>query len=103
MPAAPSTVLQKGRDVLDPWWRPSTLEKAFHFVGELSPRPIPRVEPPGPGRLTILEDLRRRAAAMGRLVTDAPAHASSYGAPPDHPPVVPSSKPSAKTTLSSPR
>lgn len=51
--------------------RPSTLEEAFAFIGELVARPNARVVHPGPLHLEIFEDLCRRAGAAGSLVADA--------------------------------
>jgi toxin-antitoxin system PIN domain toxin len=51
--------------------RPSTLDEAFAFVGELVARPNARVVHPGPLHLEIFEDLCRRAGASSTLVADA--------------------------------
>jgi len=51
--------------------KPSTLDEAFAFIGELVVRPNARVVHPGPHHLEIFEDLCRRAGATGKLVADA--------------------------------
>lgn len=51
--------------------RPSTLEEAWDFVGELVRRPQARLVGPGPEHLAIVEELCRQASASGKLVADA--------------------------------
>ena len=51
--------------------RPSTLDEAFAFTGELLNQPNARVIGPGPEHLTIFEELCRSSGATGKLVADA--------------------------------
>ena len=51
--------------------RPSTLEEAFAFVGELERRPTARLIGPGHAHLEIFRRLCESAGAAGKLVADA--------------------------------
>lgn len=51
--------------------RPSTLDEAFDFLGELGARHNARVVAPGSRHMEIVEDLCRRSKASGKLVADA--------------------------------
>ncbi|MBW3565702.1 MAG: type II toxin-antitoxin system VapC family toxin [Acidobacteria bacterium] len=51
--------------------RPSTLEEAFAFIGELVMRPQARVVAPGPKHMQIFERLCRQSGATGKLAADA--------------------------------
>jgi len=51
--------------------RPSTIDDAWSFLGELVRRPQARVVGPGPAHLGIFEELCRQASATGKLVADA--------------------------------
>lgn len=51
--------------------RPSTLDEAFAFIGELVTRPQARVVSPGPKHMQIFERLCRQSGATGKLAADA--------------------------------
>ena len=51
--------------------RPSTLDEAFGFTGQLVRRPNARLVGPGPAHWQLVEDLCRAAGASGKLVADA--------------------------------
>lgn len=51
--------------------RPSTLEEALAFAGELTRRPTARLVLPGPKHWDLVTDLCRSADATAKLVADA--------------------------------
>jgi toxin-antitoxin system PIN domain toxin len=55
--------------------RPSTLDEALDFAGELLRQPTARLVGPGPRHWELMTELCRKSGATGKLVADA-AHAA---------------------------